>query len=73
MGVPLSIWVVYERPRDYPQHYVVREWTCDNPSVAKQAWFFSSLDLARAALAASGLTCLMPFAGDDPCIVETWI
>lgn len=86
-GEPFFTYTIYERPRDYPEGYVVRKWRVlpgklVNAGVhAKTA----TLEEARRSLPA-GLTCLGRdvIAGqteggktviqlDDQCIVETWL
>jgi hypothetical protein len=69
----MDVWTIYERPRDYPDSYVVRAWTTrggePTPGPARTA---PTLDAARK-LVPRGMHRLPPFPGDDPVIVETWI
>ena len=75
----LSLWTVYERPRDYPDEFVARRFTvgphlggtCAGPTddVLRAA----HLAALRAQLLARGLVCIARHPEDDPCIVETWL
>jgi hypothetical protein len=70
----LLIWTVYERPRDFPDHYIARPFYCSlghtTPLPAHlQAASLESLRM----LLPVGLTLLARSPGDDPSIVETWI
>lgn len=69
----LSQYTIYDHPRDYPEGFVVRRWdiSADGP-VAGQAQTAPTLEAARAKIPV-GLVCMVPSAGDDPVIVETWI
>jgi hypothetical protein len=71
----LTIWTVYDRPRDFPAHVVVRRRHitagCDRPSTA--ALLFPTLAEARAHLAAKQLIRLDRDPADDPAVVEIWI
>lgn len=68
---PLSIFAVYDHPKDFPDHVVVREWKGMAPT--SHVWKFGDLNSARESLAARGLVCLARQSEDDPCIVETWL
>ena len=74
MSEVLVIWVIYERPRDYPNSYVVRpQAMVDGMLIASQECVVApTLEAARAALP-HGLTMIPRFENDDPAIVETWI
>lgn len=65
----LPIFVVYDRPSDFPDHWVVRLWLTDAPTT--RAWTFESLEQAREALP-HGLLRVHRMDGDDPKIAETW-
>jgi len=67
----LPIFVVYDRPSDFPDHYVVREFR--GPTVALSALTFDDLESARAHLAEHGLVRLDRHPSDDPKILETWL
>lgn len=70
------LWVVYERPTDYPSGYVTRLHVVgrgDRPSGPTEMAFVSpSLESVRERIPV-GLTNLGRIPGDDPKIVETWV
>lgn len=66
--VPLL--VVYERPLDHPEKFVVRLWEADKPTL--NAWLFDSLEAAREAIP-KGLFVIPRADADDKVIVETWL
>jgi hypothetical protein len=67
----LPIWVVYDHPSDWPEHYVARLWDGELPTDDLVLTF--DLGLLRKHLAGKGLTRLDRQAADDPKIVETWL
>lgn len=69
---PLSMWTVYGKPLDYPNHFVARRWLAGATVVATSDVLLAG-DLAslRAKLP-QGLHCLPAQPGDDPSIIETW-
>ena len=83
-AAPVCLFAIYDSPRDFPHHIVVRVWQFgpDGKVVPTQeaplTFDIGSLG-ARGAMAAArahcrrrGLTFLPRSAGDDPVIVETW-
>jgi len=66
--------VIYKRPADYPNHFVVRRWIIKHGSQVPEftGALFDSLDEARA-FAGPGRVCFKRKKDDDPCIVETWV
>lgn len=73
----LSLWVIYERPCDYPTRYVVREWRVSDRGAVPQRGIglCDTLDEARRILAigAPGRHRLDRHPDDDPVIVEVWV
>jgi len=67
----LSIWVVYDHPKDFPHCYVARRWEGEKPMADKLV--SPDLEKLRDVLEGMGLVKLMPMAGDDPVILETWL
>ena len=74
-GALLTSWVIYRRPSDFPQGYVLRaQWAMPGGEVLadRLAWYADEPDKLRA---------IMPFdvvnigrqRGDDPVILEVWI
>lgn len=73
-----EVFVIYERPADYPNNFVVRGYhlgkdpgdlTFYRPQPAKLA---NSLTEARS-LVPSDRVCFSRDSLDEPCIVETWL
>jgi hypothetical protein len=73
----LCVWVVYARPKDFPNvAYVARpQFVMTDHTIVpcRMAWLNDELDPIRDALAKAGLTCLSRMKDDDPKIVETWL
>jgi len=68
----LSIWTVYDHPRDYPHCYVARQFRGEQPT--NSVIISADLEKLRAVLLAEmGLTRLERSANDDPVILETWL
>ena len=69
----LTLWVIYERPSDYPDSYVVRMWhVTARYQEAGEAKAFPTLEEARAHIPKS-LWPIPRSPEDDEKIVETWI
>jgi hypothetical protein len=69
----LAMWTVYDKPRDYPEHYVARCFRVRggaNPT--EHVILTKSLRQLRMVLHSAGLTCLSRSDQDDAKIVETW-
>lgn len=72
----LSMWTVYERPRDYPQGYIARRFEITGgpePRPTTDVVVGESLDVIRGYMELHGLYCLPRQEGDEPQIVENWI
>lgn len=72
----LKMFVIYEKPKDHPSSYVVREWTIKkSPIPLKPTYLFMNLEAARAWIEEKrpGLYKLNRHSDDDPVIVESWI
>lgn len=73
MADSLSIWTVYDRPLDYPEKFVARRWLATpQPTPTDDILVGDDLMDVRKKLPA-GLHCISRQAGDDSCIVETWL
>ena len=72
--VVLSQWVIYDHPKDYPKHYVVRRWDIGRFGVMpdQKAILANSLSEARANLP-PGLYRMARYQDDDPAILEVWM
>jgi hypothetical protein len=70
----LSQYAIYDHPRDFPDHFVVREWRVHDGQVypAEDCWLTNTLEEARA-LIPSGMYNFGRFPTDDPVILEVWI
>jgi hypothetical protein len=69
----LTIWTIYQAPRDFPEGYVVRPWTITRGGPAPgMAFTARSLEDARANVP-PGLYRQDRAPDDDPAIVETWL
>lgn len=70
----LSIWVIYDHPRDFPRDFVVREQRVKPGGaiwLSPIAWCAPTLEEARKKLPNN----LFPMGrqpGDDPAIAEVW-
>lgn len=76
-GEPLIMWVVYDKPADYPYEFVARRWKVDGDAVVEvqathEMFVAPTLEELRALLP-RGLTCMPRFAEDEPQIVEVWL
>jgi hypothetical protein len=65
------VWMLYDRPRGYPNEFVARKLNHDEPT--NEILLFRSLEDARWGLRASGLTCIGRHPDDDPEMVEVWV
>lgn len=69
----LDVWVIYDHPEDYPEHFVVRPQTIERGKIAFGLPILTaSLEAARGYVP-EGLVCLARCPEDVPAIVETWI
>ncbi len=67
----LTIWTIYDHPRDYPDKYVLR--ADDIPGGRRDfIELADTLDEIRRKVPAA-LCRMPPYPSDDPVIVETWI
>ena len=72
---PLSLWVIYRYPDDFPDHYVVRRHSVlpgGLHQVQRRCELAESLEQARRKVP-PGLTNLGRSRDDDPVIVEVWL
>jgi len=73
----LSIWTIYDQPRDVPGQYVARRWEVvpheRDPVATEDTIQSSDLDMVRRSLQLRGLTCLARSPKDDPAILESWL
>lgn len=74
MSAELAMWVIYERPIDYPDDFVLRRHVVGPGTVTPDARMYCAptLDEIRLMLP-SGLVCIGRSESDEPQIVETWL
>lgn len=71
----LDMWVIYDHPKDHPNHFVVRKWTIMHnaaPLASTDKTLHDTLEEAREAIP-PGLYNLERYADDDPVIKEVWV
>jgi hypothetical protein len=82
-GTPESVLAIYDRPRDFPDHVVVRRWTFTGDGKLSPEQGVTAFDVRelsqRGAVSAArthckrlGLTFLPRRKDDDPVLVESW-
>lgn len=72
----LSIWTVYDHPKDYPDNYVARLFITDKEGFVPTDSIIitDSLETLRTILLTQmNLTRISRYNEDDPKIVEVWI
>jgi hypothetical protein len=72
----LSVWKVYNRPKDYPDSFVARRFETGNgkpDAVATADMVTGDLAMIRESMEMCGLYCRPRAPSDDPVIVESWI
>lgn len=68
------MWVVYERPSDYPEAYVARRWDIvDGCDMATQEVLVAATLEALREMLPEQLHRIARFAEDEPQIVEVWL
>lgn len=70
MSEALEMWVVYEKPKDFPSGFIARKWLNDRPT--QETVSGSALDCVRERLP-NGLFRIERAPSDDTVIIETWI
>lgn len=70
----LAIWVIYDHPKDHPDHWVVRRQFVVDGKVIPDDYvrLCTSVELARKQIP-QGLICICRSYLDDPVIVESWM
>lgn len=67
----LDMWVVYEHPTDFPEHYVARLWEGETPTTTHI--IERDLEKLRERLFRMGMVKLDRMPGDVPVVLETWL
>lgn len=71
----MDMWVIYDRPTDYPDDVVARRWkvSAKGPAPTTDLIVFKTLADCREAFDKGGYSRLGRSAIDDEHIVETWL
>lgn len=71
----LPIYVIYDHPKDYPDHYVIKRDLVDTNVYRDPGYIFKheNLEVCRREMVMKGLVCLQRHQNDDPVIIETWL
>ncbi len=75
MSGSLSMWTVYDHPKDWPRYFVARRWEVNGEGIKPTGDVELDVDLNRIRrnMIQKGLTPLCRDPTDDPTIVETWL
>ena len=69
----LTIFTIYEKPRDNPEGFVVRRWEVESGMQKPcEAWRAQTLSEARL-IVPRGMVRMPRDPQDDPAVVESWI
>lgn len=75
----MSMWVIYEHPRDYPNDYIAREWYIEagkKPEPSPVTFFKAPerevVERFVQAVCPDAIG-LLPNTDDDPCIIGIWM
>jgi hypothetical protein len=71
----MEMFVVYQRPRDFPNHFVMRRWTATAGKAEPDQDYFilgETLDQVRQSVPRNCVR-LERDPNDDPVIVEIWL
>ena len=71
----LSIWTVYDQPRDFPDHFVARRFEVEStgPQATDDVIVSRELEHVRQSLALRGLMVLPRSSNDEQHIIECWL
>ena len=73
-GLKQPFVTIYKSPVDFQDVYVARIWEGAGPKPTDTAVVRDTVEGLREDIMAAGFTVCFPReAGDDPCIVETWM
>jgi hypothetical protein len=65
------MWVIYDRPADFPKAFVARRWVGEKAT--DDVILATSLGQLRDVMRSKHLTRIDRHKSDDPVIVETWL
>jgi len=71
----LTMWTVYDHPRDFPNHFVARcfQIKADAAVATKSVVTADKIETIRSVMQRMGKVCLQRDPNDDPKIVEVWL
>jgi hypothetical protein len=70
----LSIWTIYDRPKDFPEGFIARRFeVAGGETVTTRDTLNGALNDIRLAFERAGLVNICRQEGDEPQIVESWI
>lgn len=70
---PLSIWTIYAKPADFPDHFIARRWEALDPPRPTDDLLKADDIISLRQLLPQGLVMIKAYDLDDPVIVETWM
>jgi hypothetical protein len=71
----LSIWTIYDHPRDYPEGFIARRWAIANGQnfMTSDTFKADNLETLRRHFEGRALFRMPRQDGDDRVIVESWL
>jgi len=69
----LTIWTIYDRPKDHPEGFIARRFEVGKETVATADTLVGELEELRSGFWKAGLMKLSRQDGDEPQIVESWV
>lgn len=72
----LEMWVVYDHPKDHPNHFIARRWDVKQGgglTITRDVIITSDLNSLRIELLAKGKSRMERRLDDDPVIKEIWL
>jgi hypothetical protein len=67
----LTIWTIFDHPKDYPEYFIARKFVGEWPT--QELFGSRNIEELRRVMVNRGLTRLDRHPDDDPVIVETWL
>ena len=73
----LSMWTIYDHPKDYPTYFVARRWRIardrSEPIPTDDVLFSLTYEFIELVMRQRGLTKIERCPSDDPVIKEVWL
>lgn len=69
----LELWTIYNKPKDFPDHYVARKFLIDKEPIPTMDYFTANTLNEIRLMIPPGLVMMMRDPNDHPNVVETWI